>query len=294
MKTNGNALTLLDVKHNLPRGNVSVRACNISKKTSFLDYIQEGLQLHFITAIDFTSSNGDPKDPASLHHLNTNPDIMNPYELAISSIARVLDVFDTDKIYPCYGFGAKLTRSGVVNHCFPLTQGPASKGIEELLKSYRTAVQNTFFSGPTVFARVISEVKQFANTLPQETVNRNYVILLILTDGAITDMANCIEEIVSASKSPMSITILGIGKEDFSSMTILDGDSKKLQTRTGEIAVRDIVQFTAMRNFSEDLAQVKEVNLQKVKLTDLICREVLCEIPNQVTSYFDMIREPHV
>ena len=42
-----------------------------------------------------------------------------------------------------------------------------------------------------------------------------YQVLLILTDGAITDMAATKHEIVQASALPMSIIIIGIGQDDF-------------------------------------------------------------------------------
>ena len=42
-----------------------------------------------------------------------------------------------------------------------------------------------------------------------------YQVLLILTDGAITDMAATKHEIVKASALPMSIIIIGIGQDDF-------------------------------------------------------------------------------
>jgi hypothetical protein len=37
--------------------------------TTFLDYIRGGLKLHFVVAVDFTMSNGDPNVPTSLHYL---------------------------------------------------------------------------------------------------------------------------------------------------------------------------------------------------------------------------------
>ena len=48
--------------------------CEISNvrrttKYQFGDYISAGLQLALITCIDFTASNGVPKDPNSLHNL---------------------------------------------------------------------------------------------------------------------------------------------------------------------------------------------------------------------------------
>lgn len=41
----------------------------IKRRHSFLEFIQGGLELSLMVAIDFTASNGDPRDRRSLHHL---------------------------------------------------------------------------------------------------------------------------------------------------------------------------------------------------------------------------------
>ena len=53
-----------------------------------------------------------------------------------------------------------------------------------------------------------------------------YQVLLIITDGAITDIQETKNEIVQASRLPMSIIIIGVGNADFrfacSLLTTLD------------------------------------------------------------------------
>lgn len=55
--------------------------------------------------------------------------------------------------------------------------------------------------------------------------------------------------IVQASRLPMSIIIVGVGRADFSAMEFLDSDDKLLSSHTGEVAARDIVQFVPFRDF---------------------------------------------
>ena len=38
---------------------------------------------------------------------------MNPYQGAISAVGRILDTYDTNKLYPVYGFGAKVRIAAV-------------------------------------------------------------------------------------------------------------------------------------------------------------------------------------
>lgn len=76
---------------------------------------------------------------------------------------------------------------------------------------------------------------------------QQYYILLILTDGVVTDMADTREAIVRASHLPMSVIIVGVGNADFTDMQTLDGDDGVLRSPRGEPAVRDIVQFVPFR-----------------------------------------------
>jgi len=80
---------------------------------------------------------------------------------------------------------------------------------------------------------------------------QNYFVLLIITDGAISDMADTKRAIVYASTLPYSIIIVGVGSADFSAMDALDCDSGLLRDHDGHVAQRDIVQFVPFRNFEK-------------------------------------------
>ena len=97
------------------------------------------------------------------------------------------------------------------------------------------------------------------------------MIVLYVTDGAITDMTETVDTIVEASHYPISIIIVGVGEADFSKMEILDSDDAMLQNSAGRLAQRDIVQFVEFKNFKYD--------------TTLLAEEVLREVPNQLVSY---------
>jgi len=111
---------------------------------------------------------------------------------------------------------------------------------------------------------------------PTGTNDNNYSVLLILTDGAITDASQTVDAIVQASYLPLSIIIIGVGNADFSQMNILDGDGTVLRSSKGLSAARDIVQFVPFREFSQ--RGVSE-----------LAAEVLRELPNQVTDFFSRV-----
>lgn len=100
-----------------------------------------------------------------------------------------------------------------------------------------------------------------------------------LTDGTICDLEQTKRSIIRASSLPMSIIIVGIGHADFSSMVELDSDETTLE-QDGRKAVRDIVQFVAMKDYLRPDGEITNQG-------DL-ARDVLYEIPDQVESYFKL------
>lgn len=61
-----------------------------------------------------------------------------------------------------------------------------------------------------------------------------YDVLLILTDGVVSDFDLTVERIIAASKKvPLSIIIIGIGRRNFRRMNELDSDDKLLTSADG-------------------------------------------------------------
>lgn len=74
---------------------------------------------------------------------------------------------------------------------------------------------------------------------PSSPVPQQYYILLILTDGAVNDMADTREAIVRASHLPMSVIVVGVGNADFTDMQTLVGDAGVLRSPRGEPAAQE-------------------------------------------------------
>ncbi|KAL4000730.1 NLR family CARD domain-containing protein 3 [Sarotherodon galilaeus] len=255
-------------------GVVCIRQCQIVREYTFLDYIMGGCQINFTIAIDFTGSNGDPRSPQSLHYIS--PQGYNEYLAAIWAVGNVIQDYDSKKMFPVFGFGAQLPPSWQVSHEFPVNFNPANpfcSGIEGVVDAYRHCLPQLKLWGPTNFSPIINHVACFARQALQQCVASNYFVLLIITDGVITDMDHTRAAIVEASRLPMSIIIVGVGGADFSAMEFLDSDDKLLQAPSGVVASRDIVQFVPFRNFQGNSVA--------------LAQSVLAELPDQVTSFFN-------
>uniref|UniRef100_A0A671NAM9 Copine Va n=1 Tax=Sinocyclocheilus anshuiensis TaxID=1608454 RepID=A0A671NAM9_9TELE len=167
-------------------------------------------QIHFTVAIDFTASNGNPSQSTSLHYMN--PYQMNAYAMALKAVGEIIQDYDSDKMFPALGFGAKLPPDGRVSHEFPLNgnvDNPYCNGMEGILEAYHESLKTVQLYGPTNFAPVINHVARYAAAVQDGS---QYFVLLIITDGVISDMAQTKEAIVNAAKLPMSIIIVGVGQ----------------------------------------------------------------------------------
>lgn len=215
---------------------------------SFLDYISSGFELNFMVAVDFTASNGNPRSPNSLHYIDPSGRL-NAYQQAIMEVGEVIQFYDYDKQFPAWGFGGR-TVDGNVSHCFNLNGSPYDsevQGIEGIMAAYSSALTNVALSGPTLFGKVIRKAAEIAGRSLAKNRNKYYV-LLIITDGVLTDLQETIEALVKASDLPLSVLIVGVGGADFTEMEILDADNgRRLESTTGRVATRDIVQFVPMR-----------------------------------------------
>ncbi|XP_023902123.1 protein BONZAI 1 [Quercus suber] len=261
-----------DYHNKILKSQLFVEKFSQSVEHTFLDYLAGGCELNFMVAIDFTASNGNPRLPDSLHYIDPSGR-PNAYQRAIIEVGEVLQFYDSDKRFPAWGFGARPI-DGPVSHCFNLNGSShycEVEGIQGIMMAYTSALLNVSLAGPTLFGPVISNAALIAS---QSLANggRKYFVLLIITDGVVTDLQETKDALVKASDLPLSILIVGVGGADFKEMEILDADKgERLENSTGRVASRDIVQFVPFRD-----VQSGEIS---------VVQALLSELPTQFLTY---------
>jgi len=236
-----------------------------------IDYVRNGLILNLTVSIDFTGSNGDPKSPSSLHYINPAGQ-PNQYQDAISQVGQVIIEYDTDRMVPSFGFGALV--NGKHSDCFPLSLNQSNvelKSWEGVLQAYTQCVKAVTLNGPTNFAPTIMSMKNIAMRTSQQNP-MIYHILLIMTDGQVTDELQTKDAIISCTELPLSIIIIGVGDADFGDMGELDGDKGGLVGTGGRKPNRDIVQFVRYLDYKGNRYMLAEA--------------VLKELPGQINRYY--------
>uniref|UniRef100_A0A672ZRP0 Copine VIII n=1 Tax=Sphaeramia orbicularis TaxID=375764 RepID=A0A672ZRP0_9TELE len=249
---------------------VTLLSCLVDTELSFLDYIRGGYVLTRVVLVS-----GNPSQPTSLHYMS--PYQLNDYAMALRAVGEIIQDYDSDKMFPALGFGAKLPPDGRVSHEFALNgnpQNPYCNGIEGVMEAYYQSLKSVRLYGPTHFSPVINHVARYASAV---TDGSQYFILLIISDGVITDMAQTKESIVNAASLPMSIIIVGVGPAEFHEMIELDGDEERISSQ-GRFAERDIVQFVPFRDYIDRRGN-------HILSMARLAKEVLAEIPDQFLSY---------
>ncbi|KAL6318415.1 hypothetical protein AAG906_041180 [Vitis piasezkii] len=175
---------------------------------SFIDYVSSGYSLHYI-------------DPFGR---------FNAYQQAIMDVEEVIQFYDSDRRFPAWGFGGRIM-DGTISHCFNLNgsaSGVEVERVQEIMAAYASALNHVALGGPTLFGQVINNVVEIAgHSLCYN--NCKYFVLLIITNGVLTDLQETKYALVKASDFPLSILIVG--------------------SSAGRVATRDIVQFVPMKEF---------------------------------------------
>uniref|UniRef100_A0A674EAK3 Copine family member 9 n=1 Tax=Salmo trutta TaxID=8032 RepID=A0A674EAK3_SALTR len=222
------------------------------------------IYLHFSCVsmcVCLCSLTGNPSQPTSLHYMN--PYQMNAYAMALKAVGEIIQDYDSDKLFPAYGFGAKLPPDGKISHAFPLSgdnENPNCVGIEGVLEAYFQSLRTVQLYGPTNFSPVINQVARSAQDV---TDGSQYFVLLMITDGVISDMVQTKEAVVNVS---------GVH-----TMEELDGDEVRVSSR-GRFAERDIVQFVPFRDYMDQSGN-------QVLSMARLAKDVLAEIPEQLLGF---------
>lgn len=131
-------------------------------RPEFVDYLSGGCQISLAVAIDFTASNGDPRQPGTPHYFHPPASKeWNDYEKAIFAVGSILAKYDSDQKFPVWGFGAKY--NNVVHHCFRCGSEIEVEGVQGIMDAYRGVFRTPLtMSYPTKFTEVIQMAATYA------------------------------------------------------------------------------------------------------------------------------------
>lgn len=241
--------------------NPTIQTYQRPRNARFADYANAGLDIDFCVAIDFTSSNGDPRIPGTLHY--TRDGMMNDYEEAIYAVGNTISRYSVTKQFPVWGFGAKY--DNVVRHIFQCGIDPAARDIQGVLDAYRTVLVNGLtMSGPSDMTFVLKAAAARSKKNYNSPKGLKYCVLLVLTDGMVNDLPSTQELVRAYRELPLSVVVVGIGRADFSPFHQWNDRSK--------IDERGRFTFLEFRDHDYN--------------PDALSRNALEKVPQEIVDYF--------
>lgn len=237
----------------------AVELPSLAPTTSFQEFMKSGYcTLDLSVAIDYTSSNGDPRCPGTLH--DQSSDNLNDYQETIVAIGDLLMPYSES--VSVYGFGAKY--GGTTRHifcCGDASTTPnenANAGVDDILQAYKSVfASDLIMSGPTMYDQVLQAAAVRAKNCQSQqhqsqaslssSASRSfrYCILLIITDGLSQDMDEIKRKLQVYSSVPLSVVIVGLGRADF-------GDMHRLCREIARSCNRPNLSFVEFRKHQHD------------------------------------------
>ena len=169
-------------------------------------------ELGFICGIDCTVSNVFTGRKSfgnrHLHEISTHQ--LNFYEKALSTVGAVATNFSHEGKLSVYLFGDDQTRDKNVRTLYADEVGNEEcYGIDHALAEYRRSIAKIFFSGPTSFRPLIDKAIEIAQR------KKEFQLLMIIGDGAVTNVQENVNAIAEASNFPIAIMMVGVGDGDY-------------------------------------------------------------------------------
>ena len=249
---------------------ISIFAKSVSNN-SFIDYMKNGVQIKFSIGIDFTNSNGNIKDPNSLHKIV--PECNNDYEQAIKCFGTIMSHYDYDELFPVYGFGAITDiNNQAPNMCFNINfkNNPEIYTLDDVINQYHNCLKILSLSEPIKFSPLI---KKEIEMIKSENNLLIYHVLMILTSGSLTDLNDTVDAVIDASYLPFSLIIIGIGNDDFKKM--MEFNINTIPSNKKRI-LRDSVKFVIFNAYKHNISELR--------------KKVFEDIPNQMVEYYSKIK----
>jgi hypothetical protein len=165
-----------------------IHVCAFEYEMSLFDRIAAGLEINMSFAIDFSISNGDQRNPSSLHYMGED---VNVYQRLIATFTQHMQHYSNAQRIVMLGFGAQL-QDGTVSNCFSLngrSHQPRCDGATAALQAYETALANVDFSGPTCIAPSINAVVGMnCEILGPDSLTLEYHIMAVVFDTPCRDL----------------------------------------------------------------------------------------------------------
>ncbi|KAN0037632.1 hypothetical protein ACTFIV_002985 [Dictyostelium citrinum] len=252
---------------------------NIEIKPTLQEYIVGGCDISLTFAIDCSSSNGEVSDSKSLH-ANVLGGSMSMYTEAILDIGGPIRSLTKHSI-DALGFGAICPGETTISNCFPISLDNDHFEKEDeydINNDIDDNISKLKMSEPTNFSDVIQFAIKKSTQVDNNQDNQKYFILVIFTDGLVSDIEETIKNVTASSSLPLSIIIVQIGKGSPSTWVKMERlkdyylDQERLNQLNGNKSTRKILHLIHFAEYIPD---------------QIFDKDIYDKIQYQLVEYFD-------
>eukprot|EP01062_Namystynia_karyoxenos_P018633 TRINITY_DN16952_c1_g1_i2.p1 TRINITY_DN16952_c1_g1~~TRINITY_DN16952_c1_g1_i2.p1 ORF type:complete len:971 (+),score=243.85 TRINITY_DN16952_c1_g1_i2:44-2956(+) len=283
-------------------GELVIKHCEMLTSYSLMDYIKAGLHVDCSFAIDLTMSNGQNIESAeSLHFLDPVDSKRHPndYMSAIREVYRLVARVSHEGAHAAgltvWGVGAQLPGDEKQFSYFPLSLRRRERkilGADRIVDTYISCLDKVTMREPTHLAPLLRDtlIRAHRSRVHAEKTRSfpAFHLLVVFTDGELDDMTECEDILVEASREPMSVILVGIGKGDrdkaktekpFAKMHRLQQELRSVVT--GRHAVRPSAHFVSWERYkTRGKKAATETNSE-------FARAFFSELPSQFLAWVD-------
>lgn len=165
-----------------------------------------------VLGIDCTASNifTGRRSFGNRHLHDISNRTLNFYEQVLSILGSIVNEFSRDGKFPVYLFGDDKSRDRSVRPLYLSRTGSEEcHGLEHALAEYRRKITKIGLSGPTSFRPLIDKAIEISKQ------KQEFQLLIIIGDGAVSNLDETISAIVEASNYPIAIVMVGVGDGDY-------------------------------------------------------------------------------
>lgn len=247
-------------------------------KYTFIKFIKEmGGRFNVTFGIDFTGSNYNAKKNIDQHCIKPiNKDKPNYYKKAILECGEVLDKYSKDHYYSVFGFGLKF--EGKPKSCININASQQKiYSLKKVVEEYDEFLNKIILSSPSSICPIIDKFKE---EIKKNNNSKNFNVLMIITDGCISDYKEVIDSVIEDQNLPMCINIIGIGAQPPKQMKRLNGDFGSIKSSDKKKKLeRKVLNYFHLNDYTEKNNINKNFKMLK--------GDLMKTIPHNVTEFLN-------
>ena len=237
---------------------------------SLFEYFKNGVKLSCFISLDFSSSPNNP----TLDNTKIN------YELILKEIKKKITYYTKNHLFYSTGFGVKSNSSSPDKSIFNLNMNEKDSSIntiDKVIYHFNECIEKKLID-PDNKIILSSLIKKLTNDIYKLYEIRFYNVSFIIIRGNVEkkDAKKIIDKIIESSYLPLTIFVIGVGKNDYSETKKIIGGNYKT-SRTGMERMRNNIFFI---NLIEDFSNNEEKMI-------IFC---LQELNKQIIEFYKLIK----